>query len=100
MLNRYTQTIINGMLNTTEILIHIILERKTKKIILIDSSDDEENKKGRMIKRKNKESIDEISQGLLIRQKTPKKLQQKNCKLLFQKENQIKQKKNKSKGRN
>ena len=43
-----------------------------------------------MRKRKNKESIDEISQGLLIKQKKQKKLQQKNHKLFFQK-----QKKNK-----
>ena len=43
-----------------------------------------------MRKRKNKESIDEISQGLLIKQKNQKKLQQKNHKLFFQK-----QKKNK-----
>ena len=49
-----------------------------------------------MRKRKNKESIDEVSQGLLIKQKNPKKLHQKNRKLFFQKQN----KKNKSKGRN
>ena len=30
-----------------------------------------------MRKRKNKESIDEVSQGLLIKQKNPKKLHQK-----------------------
>ena len=30
LLNSYHQTMINGMLNTTEILIHILLERKTK----------------------------------------------------------------------
>ena len=53
-------------------------------------SDDEQSKKRRMRKRKNKESIDEISQGLLIKQKKQKKLQQKNHKLFFQK-----QKKNK-----
>ena len=35
LLNRYHQTMINGMLNTTEILIHIILKRKAKKIIVI-----------------------------------------------------------------
>ena len=34
LLNRYHQTMINGMLNTTEIVIHIILKRKTKKIIV------------------------------------------------------------------
>ena len=45
------------------------------KIIVIDSSDDEKNKKRKMTKRKNKESIDEISQGLLIKQKNRKKLQ-------------------------
>ena len=57
------------MLNTTEILTHIILERNTKKIIVIESSGNQENKKSRMIKRKNKGSIDEISQALLIKQK-------------------------------
>ena len=57
------------MLNTTEILIHIILERNTKKIIVIESSGNQENKKSRMRKRKNKGSIDEISQALLIKQK-------------------------------
>ena len=72
---------INGMLNTVEILINIILEKKTKKIIVIDSSDKKKKKKNRkMRKRKNKESIDEISQGLLITQK--------NGKLFFQKQNQ------------
>ena len=45
-----------------------------------------------MRKRKNKASIDEISPGLLIKQKERKKLQQKKKKK--------KQKKNKSKGRN
>ena len=72
MLNRYHQT----MLNKTKILIHIILERKTNKKIAIDSSDDEENKQRRMRQRKNKQSIDEISQGLLIKQKSEKRLQQ------------------------
>ena len=69
------------MLNTAEILIHIILERKTKNNIFIDSSDDEENKKRRMIKRKNKGSIDKISQDLLIKQKTRKNCSKKvaNC---------------------
>ena len=38
------------------------------------------NKNRKMRKRKNKESIDEISQGLLIKQK--------NGKLFFQKQNQ------------
>ena len=39
------------------------LERKTKKIILIDNSDDEEgNKKRNMTKRKNAESVDEMNQ--------------------------------------
>ena len=32
---QYHQTMINGMLNTTEILIHIILERKAKKFLLL-----------------------------------------------------------------
>ena len=72
------------MLNPTEILIYIILKWKTKKIIVIDSSDDQGNKKRRMRKRKNKESIDEISQGLLIKQKKTEK----NSKLFFQKWNQ------------
>ena len=81
---------INGMLNTTEVLIHIILEKKVKKIIVIDSSDDEENKKRRMRKIKNKGNIDGISQGLHIKQK--KKKTKKNCskkdrKLFFQKQN-------------
>ena len=69
------------MLNTTEILIHIILERKTKKIIVIDSSDEEENKKRRMRKRKNKECIDEVSQRLLIKLKNRKNRSKKiaNC---------------------
>ena len=31
LLSRYHQTMINGMLNTTEILIHIILETKDEK---------------------------------------------------------------------
>ena len=48
---------------------------------MIDSSDHEENKKTMMIKRKNKESIHEISQGLLIKQKNDKKCSKKiaNC---------------------
>ena len=33
-INRYHQTMINRMLNTIEILIHIMLERKTKKLLL------------------------------------------------------------------
>ena len=44
LLNRYHQTMINGMLNTIEFLIHIILKRKTKK----NYCDNEENKKKRM----------------------------------------------------
>ena len=72
MLNRYHQT----MLNKTKILIHIILERKTNKKIAKDSSDGEENKQRRMRQRKNKQSIDEISQGLHIKQKSEKRLQQ------------------------
>ena len=79
------------MLNTTEVLMHIILERKVKKkIIVIDSSDDEENKKRRIRKRKYKGNIDGISQGLFIKQKEKKT--KKNCskkyrKLFFQKQN-------------
>ena len=49
-----------------------------------------------MIKRKNKESIHEISQGLLIKQKNDKKCSKKNCKFLFQKQKN-KRKKNKGK---
>ena len=51
------------MLNTIEILIHITLERKTKKIILIDNSDEEEgNKKRNMRKRKNVQTVDEMNE--------------------------------------
>ena len=82
------------MLNTTEILIHVILERKMKKIIALKSSEYKGNRKRRMRKRKNKTSIDEISPGLLIKQKEGKKCSKKN------KKNKQKQKKNKSKGRN
>ena len=54
-----------------------------------------------MRKIKIKDSIDEISQELFIKQKKYKKFSKKNCKLFFQKHNQKKkQKKNKSKGRN
>ena len=74
-----------------KILIDIILERKTKKVV-IDSSDHEENKKRMMIQRKNKESIDEISQGLLIKQKNDKKCSKKNCKSEKQKEKKTKEK--------
>ena len=85
------------MLNPTEILIYIILEWKTKKIIVIDSSDDQGNKKRRMRKRKNKESIDEISQGLLIKQKkNTKKIA--NCS--SRNGTKTQKKNNKSKGRN
>ena len=46
-----------------------------------------------MIKRKNEDSIDEMSQGLLIKQKnTRKEFQQKNCKLFFKKQQQQQQK--------
>ena len=83
LLNRYHQTMINGMFNTTEIVIHIILERKTKKNYCYRSSDNEENKKRRMRKRKNKESIDEISQGLLIKQKNPKKIAAKKMQIVL-----------------
>ena len=85
------------MLNTTEILIHIILEWKMKKILLLQTV---EYKIRRVIKRKNKESIDEISQRLFIKQKQKKNCSRKNRKLFFQKQNQKKEKKNKSKGRN
>ena len=85
------------MLNPTEILIYIILEWKTKKIIVIDSSDDQGNKKRRMRKIKNKESIDEISQGLLIKQKkNTKKIA--NCS--SRNGTKTQKKNNKSKGRN
>ena len=68
-----------------------------KKFIVIDSSHDEENIKRRMRKRKNKDSIDEISQELLIKQKNQTKNKQtykqneNNCskenrKLVFQKQ--------------
>ena len=49
------------MLNTTEILIHIILKDEGKKNIVINiigSGDDKENKKRKMRKIKNKKSID------------------------------------------
>ena len=52
-----------------------------------------------MRKRKNKESIDEIGQGLLIKQKNEKNCSKKNGKLFFWKQNQKEKKKNKSKGR-
>ena len=45
-----------------------------------------------MTKRKNEDSIDEMSQGLLIKQKnTRKEFQQKNCKLFFKKQQQQQQ---------
>ena len=85
------------MLNTTETLICIIIEKKTKKAIVIDSSDAEENEKRRMRTRKNKESIDEISQGLLIKQKkNTKKIA--NCS--SRNGTKTQKKNNKSKGRN
>ena len=88
------------MLNTTEILVHIILERKTKKKYVINGNDDEENKKIKMRKRKIKDSIDEISQELLIKQ-TKKKIQQKKLQIVLpETQPKKKQKKNKSKGRN
>ena len=75
------------MLNTTEVLMHIILERKVKKkIIVIDSSDDKENKKRRIRKRKYKGNIDGISQGLFIK-KNEKNCSKKYRKLFFQKQN-------------
>ena len=42
---------------------------KRSKIIVIDSSHGKENKKSKMRKIKNKESIGEISQRVLIKQK-------------------------------
>ena len=51
-----------------------------KKIIALKSSEYKGNRKRRMRKRKNKASIDEISPGLLIKQKEGKKMQQKNQK--------------------
>ena len=59
-----------------------------KKIIVIDSIDDKENKKRRRRKRKNKDRIDEISQGLLINQKNKNNCSKKNCKLFSKKQNQ------------
>ena len=88
------------MLNTTEVLMHIILERKVKKkIIVIDSSDDEENKKRRIRKRKYKGNIDGISQGLFIKQKekkNEKKLQQKISQIVLP-ETELKKTKEKQK---
>ena len=47
-----------------------------------------------MTKRKNEDSIDEMSQRLLIKQKnTRKEFQQKNCKLFFKKQQQQQQQK-------
>ena len=45
-----------------------------------------------MRKRKIKDSIDEISQELLIKQTKKKKFSKKNCELFFQKHNQKKSK--------
>ena len=67
-----------------------------KNIIVIDSSDGEEYKIRRMIKRKNKESIDEISQRLFIKQKKKKKLQQKKSQIVLP-ETEPKKKKRKEK---
>ena len=51
-----------------------------------------------MRKRKNKESIDEISQWLLIKQKkNEKNCSKKKCKLFFQKQNQNNKRKTKVK---
>ena len=77
------------MLNTTEIMIHIILE---KKIIVRDSGDNKENKARTMRKRKHNESLDKISQGLIIKQKNEKNCSKKNSKSFFQKQNQKKKK--------
>ena len=51
----------NGMLNTIEILIHLTLERKTKKIIVIGNSD-KETKNRRKRKRKGTNNMDEINE--------------------------------------
>ena len=45
-----------------------------------------------MRKRKNSESLDKISQGLIIKQKNEKNCSKKNSKLFFQKQNQKKKK--------
>ena len=71
-----------------------------KKNTVINGNDDEENKKIKMRKRKIKDSIDEISQELLIKQ-TKKKIQQKKLQIVLpETQPKKKQKKNKSKGRN
>ena len=68
------------MLNTVEILVILYWKRRQKKLLLQTVVTTKKNKNRKMRKRKNKESIDEISQGLLIKQK--------NGKLFFQKQNQ------------
>ena len=50
---------------------------RRKKIAVINSSGDKDNKKRKMRKRKNKDSIDETNQGLFIKQKNRKKFHQK-----------------------
>ena len=50
---------------------------KDGKIIVIESSNDEDNEKRKMRKRKNKESIDEINQVQKKRKKTQGILQKK-----------------------
>ena len=72
-----------------------------KKIIVIDSIDDKENKKRRRRKRKNKDRIDEISQGLLINQKNKNNCSKKiaNCSPR-NRTKKAKQKKNKIESKN
>ena len=60
LLNRYHQTMINGMLNTIEILIHITLERNMKKKFIVIESSDEETKNRRKRKREDTNNMDEI----------------------------------------
>ena len=63
------------MLNTIENLIHIMLGRKTKKIIVIGRSDDDEgNKKRMMRKRENAESVKtKQSHKFLFHEQNPKR---------------------------
>ena len=72
LLNRYPQTMINVKYNRDSDTYYIGKEDQ-KNFIVIDSSHNEENKKRRMRKRKNKDSIDEISQELLIKPKKKQK---------------------------
>ena len=61
--------------------------KEDEKTNFISSSKNKQNKKRRMRKRKNKESIDEISPGLLIKQIRKKIAAKKNRKLFSQKQN-------------